>query len=164
MDKVASRFPDPLAVSLYEEFIFRALMFSSLVTLTPDRRVLLGVSSLIFCLAHFPSDIATFVSYFVGGLVYGYAFLKFQSLWVPVGIHFAWNFFQGQVFGFPVSGIPSYGLLSTSIAPDAYLNGGEIGPEGSMVGVLARLIILSWLFLSPAMQENDSFLIFKRKP
>lgn len=52
--------------------------------------------------------------------MYGYAFVKFQSIWVPIAIHFSWNFIQGAVFGFPVSGMPSEGILPLEITPDMF--------------------------------------------
>jgi membrane protease YdiL (CAAX protease family) len=64
-----------------------------------------------------------------------------RRLWLPIGIHAAWNFTQGWVFSVPVSGTaPPLGLLITRrIGPD-WLTGGGFGLEASAVAmVLATL-------------------------
>jgi hypothetical protein len=58
----------------------------------------------------------------------GYAFVKFQTILVPIGIGFSWNFVQGAVFGSPVSGVVFDGLFSMTIIPREVSSGGSLGP------------------------------------
>ena len=73
-----------------------------------------------------------------------------RALWLPIGLHFAWNFFQGPVFGFPVSGTQTSTLLQLEPVGPELLTGGRFGPEASLVGVAAELlgIALLWWWAS----------------
>ena len=64
----------------------------------------------------------------------------------PHTTHFAWNFFQGQVFGWPVSGVVVPSLLQTSTTGPEWITGGGYGPEGGAEGFAARFVVLAALF------------------
>ena len=78
--------------------------------------------------------------------------LRQGSLWLVCGIHAGWNFFQGNIFGLPVSGNPeATSLLSIGPAPDASeaLSGGSYGLEASLLGTVvlgAATAVALWLF------------------
>jgi len=75
------------------------------------------------------------------GLMLGGSYLLTRRLWLPIGIHAAWNFTQGWVFSVPVSGgdAPLGLLITRRIGPD-WLTGGDFGLEASAVAmVLATL-------------------------
>jgi hypothetical protein len=59
-----------------------------------------------------------------------------RSLWLPMGLHAAWNFTEGEVFGVPVSGIPEHGLFQARISGPELLTGGAFGLEASIVAVV----------------------------
>ena len=82
----------------------------------------------------------------LGGVVLSCAYLATGSLWLPMAFHFAWNFFQGPVFGFPVSGIAVEGLLATRVG-ESIVTGGPFGPEGGLAGIGANLVGLAFLWL-----------------
>jgi membrane protease YdiL (CAAX protease family) len=77
---------------------------------------------------------------FFAGIYLAYAYLRTRQLWLPIGIHIGWNFFQGVVFGFPVSGMESYALTRTSVTGPAIWTGGMFGPESGLI-VLPSLIV-----------------------
>jgi membrane protease YdiL (CAAX protease family) len=149
--------------SFFEEVLFRLFFFIGLVDIIKNRVVLLILSSLIFSATHFPSNTILVVSYFLGGIVYGYSYLKFQNFWIPVVIHFAWNFTQGSIFGFPVSGNPSYGVFNLQITENILWNGEPHGPEGSVAGLVIRLILLFAIFFYPFCKLNSQFLNFENQ-
>lgn len=153
--------PAKLSAVIFEEFVFRVLIFSSLLYFTNKQTAALVLTALLFSFAHFPDNYLEVLSYFLGGIMYGYAFLKFQTVWVPIAIHFFWNFIQGPVLGFPVSGMEQEGLLKLEIVPDMVFNGGDQGPEGSVFGILLRLVIILTIYLIPKGSENHGFLKFK---
>ena len=63
-----------------------------------------------------------------------------------MGLHLSWNLFQGPIFGFPVSGLRTTGLVSLeSVGPDL-LTGSTFGPEASLVGVAVSLLGLAFLW------------------
>ena len=79
--------------------------------------------------------------------MYAFAFIKTEKLWLPIGLHFSWNFFQGFVYGFPVSGYVFDGLFEVSILGQELWTGGEYGPEGGLIGIIARIIVLFLIWL-----------------
>jgi len=82
----------------------------------------------------------------LAGIVFSCAYLATGSLWLPMAFHFAWNFFQGPVFGFPVSGLAVEGLLATRVGA-SIVTGGPFGPEGGLAGIGANLAGLALLWL-----------------
>jgi uncharacterized protein len=75
----------------------------------------------------------------VGGLMFCALYALTGRLWVPIGLHFAWNFAQGYLFGAVVSGNSLGGSIAVSTArPGApvWLTGGTFGPEASVVALL----------------------------
>ena len=75
------------------------------------------------------------------GLYYIYR----QNLWFPIALHFSWNFFQGPIFGFEVSGIELNSLIVQEITGSDLLTGGDFGLEGS--ALLSVLLLLSIFFV-----------------
>lgn len=73
------------------------------------------------------------------------AYVVGRGLPLPVGLHASWNFFEGSVFGFPVSGSTRDSALSIAIAGPEVATGGAFGPEGGVVGLGA--VALTWLVL-----------------
>ena len=68
------------------------------------------------------------------GLMLGMAYKASGNLWLPIGIHWAWNFTQGNIFGFIVSGYYSAASIFTAEVdgPDLF-TGGAFGPEASII-------------------------------
>lgn len=61
------------------------------------------------------------------------AYTATRSLWLPIGLHFAWNFTESGVFGTAVSGADGeHGLLRTVLSGPEVLTGGTFGPEASL--------------------------------
>lgn len=69
------------------------------------------------------------------------------GLWLPIGVHWAWYFVQGCVFGFPVSGTQVPSLVSPEIKGTTWLTGGQFGAEGSLLTtcIIAAAVILMLL-------------------
>ncbi len=83
-------------------------------------------------------------------ILLGLGYMLTGELAIPIGIHITWNFFQGYVFGFPVSGGASGNSLIAiqQGGPDLW-TGGVFGPEAGLVGILATTLgcglILLWV-------------------
>jgi uncharacterized protein len=73
------------------------------------------------------------------GILLAAAFVYARNLWLGIGLHCAWNFTEGGVFGASVSGGKGHGLLSAEFLGPAWLTGGQFGPEASLVAVLVCL-------------------------
>lgn len=107
----------------------------------------LVISAGLFGAAHLGNPNATWVSaagIFLAGLFLGYAYLRTRSLWLPIGLHIGWNFFEGVVFGFPVSGLNIPHLVQIHVSGPVLWTGGAFGPEAGLV-VIPALALGTWL-------------------
>jgi uncharacterized protein len=94
------------------------------------------ISSAIFGALHLGNPNATWISavgIFFAGLFLALGYLRTGQLWLSIGLHIGWNFFEGIVFGFPVSGIASFPLLRMQVSGPALWTGGAFGPEAGLI-------------------------------
>lgn len=140
-----------LALTFKEEFVMRSLLLSGLLLVLRGRAALaIGLSALAFGLIHLSNPGASALSVAgnaLGGVIYGTAFVLARNLWLPIGLHFAWNFVQGPVIGFPVSGMAAGGLQQVHDLGPAWLTGGDYGPEAGAVGMVARFAVMALVLL-----------------
>jgi hypothetical protein len=68
-----------------------------------------------------------------------------RSLWLPMGIHAAWNFAQGEIFDIPVSGISPHGLLIARLSGSPLLTGNGFGLEASPIAISVATAAGVWL-------------------
>jgi membrane protease YdiL (CAAX protease family) len=133
-----------MLVAAGEELVFRGYVFTNLAE-SMNKWAALIVSSLLFTIVHVSNPsvpVVALVNTFLGGLVLGMSFMYSQSLWTPFFFHFAWNFLQGPVLGFPVSGLPFSSILIPEISGHILVSGGEYGMEGSVVATILLLFCL----------------------
>ena len=138
-----------LIVAVGEEVLFRGIVFRMI-----DERwgtpVALVASALIFGFVHITNQNATVWSSVAiaveAGLLLAAAYKWSGTLWLPIGIHWSWNFFQGPIFGFAVSGNETQSLLKSVIDGPAWLTGGSFGAEASVPAfVLGLAFALAFL-------------------
>ena len=135
-----------VVAALAEEALFRGYPLQ-----TMSRAGLAGLGVLITSLAfagihvrnpNFKEGIPL-LNLVVAGVWFGVAYLRTRSLWFPLGIHWAWNWALGSLFGLPVSGITSIAphplLHGTDLGP-AWLTGGTFGIEGGIACTAALLV------------------------
>ncbi|MFN3425351.1 MAG: lysostaphin resistance A-like protein [Novosphingobium meiothermophilum] len=132
-----------------EEILFRGILLRHIEAMLGTWAALV-ITSALFGLAHLANPGASLFAAFAismeAGILLGAAYLWTRRLWVPIGIHAAWNFTQGWVFSVPVSGgIAPDGLLVTSRAGPDWLTGGAFGLEASAVAM--AVATLAGLFL-----------------
>jgi len=105
------------------------------------------ISSAFFGLLHLDNPHATWVStagIFFAGVYQSYGYIRTRQLWLPIGLHVGWNFFEGVVFGFPVSGFDIYALTRIQVTGPVSWTGGAFGPEAGLI-LLPSLIVGSAL-------------------
>lgn len=158
-----------LSVGFYEEVASRGYLLRNMAegfttkNGAPRQAALLAVflSSAIFGMAHAwnPNSSAFAVANIVlAGIMLAIPFIITDRLALPIGIHFAWNFVQGGVFGFPVSGMINHSSLIRikQMGPE-WFTGGAFGPEGGVLGIagIVLIILLSIIFLRSSGQKIE---------
>ncbi len=97
----------------------------------------LFLTSAVFGLLHLGNPSATWASalgIFFAALFLGYAWYRTGGgLWLPIGIHIGWNFFEGTIFGFPVSGLEGPRLILQQVEGPSLITGGAFGPEAGLI-------------------------------
>jgi hypothetical protein len=88
------------------------------------------------------------------GILLGGAYMLTRSLWLPIGLHAAWNFTQGEVFDVPVSGIAEHGLVQARMSGPTLLSGGQFGLEASIIAVVLATAAGLW-FVWRAVQRGE---------
>ena len=148
-----------LIVGVGEEVLFRGIVFRML-----DERwgtlAALVLSSLLFGFIHITNDNATVWSSIAitieAGLLLGAAYKWSGTLWLPIGIHWSWNFFQGPVFGFAVSGNETCSLIAPVIEGPLWVTGGDFGAEASVPAVILGLAVTILFFYTPSRTAGTS--------
>ena len=145
---LADAFSMFLIVAVGEEIVFRGILFRWL-----DEKwgltTALVVSGLIFGLVHVGNPNATLWAGIAialeSGLLLGMAYKWAGNLWFPIGIHWSWNFVQGNVFGFAVSGTDAgASWLHPLVSGPDWLTGGAFGAEASVLSSVVGLAITAW--------------------
>ncbi|MDH7576982.1 MAG: type II CAAX endopeptidase family protein [Bacillota bacterium] len=120
----------------------------------------LAISSLLWGFLHMKTHVEWLLwgfNLFLTGLFFGYSYLITRTLWVPVGLHLFYNFFQGSVFGFPVSGVhhpPE--LFQIVLQGPNIVTGGDIGPEGGVLVTIITLLIIVLMITFYPLKRNRS--------
>lgn len=149
-----------LAVGFYEELLARGYLLTNVaeglagyVGRRAAVAVAVGVSSGLFGLVHASNPNATLAStatISLAGVFLALGYVLTDELAIPIGLHVTWNFAQGTVYGFPVSGV-GFGasVIDTRTAGPPAFTGGSFGPEAGLVGVAAVLLgcacIVAWV-------------------
>ena len=133
---LALLFLETVFVGYWEELVFRGYIFQNMLE-GLGLKIAVLVSCLIYGLIHAGNPNATVLSsiIIVGfGFLRLYGYLSTKMLWLSMGMHIGWNFFQGPVFGFAASGHKNSTVFTHVFTSDkAYLTGAEFGPEGSVL-------------------------------
>ncbi len=158
--KLVFRFAGFFCVALMEEMYSRGYQLKNIAEglLTENTNPKLSViyalvlSSVVFGLMHGYNpnvSLMGIINLALIGLFYGYAYIATGSLAMPVGIHTTWNFIQGNILGFPVSGMaPKVSMLSLNQSGSYLFTGGEFGPEGGaivVIGVIAGVLSINYI-------------------
>lgn len=139
-----------LAAALAEEIAFRGYPFRRLIDAIGPVGATIALS-ILFGLVHALNQDATWISVLItmlAGVLFSVAWLRTHGLWLPWGLHFAWNASMGILFGLPVSGLNSFStVVMTRAVGRHWLTGGSYGPEAALFTAPAILISIVVLVL-----------------
>jgi membrane protease YdiL (CAAX protease family) len=152
-----------LLAAAFEEITFRGYGMQRLIEALGEPGGVLVFSGL-FAALHISNPGSTTISSvntFLAGILLSLAYLKTRGLWLPIALHWSWNFLQGQIFSLPTSGFHfAPRLFKTEVSGPQWISGGSYGPEGSIVLTVVCILAILWLGQtksispSPAMEEG----------
>ena len=137
---------------IVEEILFRGILYRLLED-TFGTWTAVGISGLAFGMAHLTNPHATWQGALgialEAGLLFAAIYAFTRSLWVVIGVHFAWNVVQGPILGIVVSGgsARGAGYLDSSLTGPEWLSGGAFGAEASLVTIAAMTTVAVWLLV-----------------
>lgn len=149
-------------VGINEEMFARGYCFTVLRQST-NKWIAIVVSSIIFAAMHSFNAGISFLGYvnlFLFALLALYMAIKSKNLWMSIGFHTTWNYFEGNVFGFLVSGNETNGIYTVRNTSSNIINGGSFGPEGGLTVTLVIIIIFIfiWKFYTPKSTVENTYI------
>lgn len=134
--------------AISEELIFRGILFRWIEEFGGSWLALL-VTSGLFGAAHLmnpnASPIAAVGIALEAGVMLGAAYMLTRSLWLPMGLHAAWNFTQGEIYDIPVSGTAVNGMVDAQLTGPPLLTGNGFGLEASLIAIVIATLFGLWL-------------------
>ena len=139
-------------IAFSEELVFRGYVLDSLMESYPNKWVALAISAVLFAAFHFTSPAINplgFANLVAAGFLLGINYVYTKNLWFSFFLHLSWNFFQGPILGFRVSGLTLPSLLQAETKGDLFITGGDFGLEGSILTTVVAVIaffLIAWAF------------------
>jgi len=134
--------------AISEEILFRGILFRWIEEFGGSWLALL-VTSLLFGAAHLlnphASPVAAIGIALEAGVMLGAAYMLTRSLWLPIGLHAAWNFTQGEIYDIPVSGRDVNALVVARLDGPPLLTGNGFGLEASLIAIAVATLFGFWL-------------------
>ncbi len=161
-----------VGTSLMEELLVRGILLTNLaeglagfgpLSERGGTAVAVLLTSVLFGVLHLNNPNATVIS--SAGVAFGGVFLAVGyvltgDLAIPLGVHLTWNYVQGVVYGFPVSGvIPGVQVVATRQTGPTVVTGGAFGPEAGLLGLVAVFLgigaVVSWVRWTDSFAEDE---------
>ena len=143
-----------VVIAFTEEMVFRGYILNNLME-SMNKWAALGVSAALFTFAHGSNPGISFIAVInllLAGLLLGINFIYTRNIWFAICFHFSWNFLQGPVLGYEVSGLPLQSVLQPSLRGPWWITGGSFGLEGSFVAT--GLLLFALLLLYAAYEKR----------
>lgn len=137
-----------IGAAVTEEILFRGILFRWLEEFGGSW-VAIAVTSVVFGASHLMNPNASVIAAvgigFEAGVMLGAAYMLTRSLWLPMGLHAAWNFTQGEIYDIPVSGTEVEGIVDARLAGPPLLTGNGFGLEASLIAITVATAFGLWL-------------------
>jgi membrane protease YdiL (CAAX protease family) len=138
-----------ILVGIFEEFLFRTFPLLVFGERYPIPLAVL-LTSILFGLAHIGNPgftLIAMVNITLAGALFSVLILVKRNVYWAIGFHFGWNFTQGTLLGYKVSGTEGSGILVAKPMGSTYLSGGSFGIESSIYCTIAMLILIAFLLI-----------------
>lgn len=135
-------------VAWWEELVFRGVLLQNMIEGLGKNWAVI-ISCIIYGLVHATNPNAGIISSLIivlFGYMRLYGYLRTSQLWLSMGMHAGWNFFQGPVFGYATSGYEVETVLVHELNGAEWLTGGKFGPEGSVITVVVVLMAIAAMY------------------
>ncbi|MGI8635048.1 MAG: CPBP family intramembrane glutamic endopeptidase [Segetibacter sp.] len=149
-----------IVVAFVEELLFRGYLLNNLLQ-SVNKWTALAITSVLFALFHETNpDVTVFaiINIVLAGLLLGLNYIFTKNLWFGICFHFAWNYFQGPVLGYDVSGLKLSSIVQQTISGPDVWTGGAFGFEGSLLCPLLfvlSIVVFTFLFLRRYQTVNE---------
>ncbi|RKY92034.1 MAG: hypothetical protein DRQ01_06815 [Ignavibacteriae bacterium] len=133
----------------WEELVFRGYLLQNMIN-GMGKNLAVILSCILYGAVHATNPNAGILSSSIivlFGFMRLYGYLRTSQLWLSMGMHAGWNFFQGPVFGFATSGYETESVLIHKLNGSDWLTGGKFGPEGSVFTIIIVIIAILSMYL-----------------
>lgn len=134
-----------IVVAFVEELLFRGYLLNNLLQ-SMNKWVALIISAALFAVFHQANpevNVFAIVNILLAGLLLGINYIFTKNLWFSICFHFAWNYFQGPVLGYDVSGLKLTSIVQQTITGPEVWTGGPFGFEGSLLCPLLFVVAIA---------------------
>jgi len=134
-----------LFAAMVEEIVFRGYILNNLLSSMKNKYLALLISALLFALIHGLNpnlSLLSMINLIIAGIALGISYIYTQNLWFPICLHVSWNYFQGPVYGFEVSGMNAASIIKQNITGNDIITGGDFGFEGSIILTILLVIMI----------------------
>ncbi|MDR0746080.1 MAG: CPBP family intramembrane metalloprotease [Mediterranea sp.] len=142
------------AAAAMEEIMVRGYIQGRLMT-KMNKWGAMAIASFIFSVMHISNpniDIFPLFNLFLAGLLLGACYMYTRNLWFPISLHTAWNWIQGPVLGYEVSGSRMFpSIIQLHLPEENIINGGAFGFEGS---ILCTILMIAGTVLIISLQRT----------
>ena len=149
-----------VVVALNEEILMRGYILNNLMD-SMNKYWALLISATIFSVLHGLNPNISFlaiINIMLAGIILGSSYIFTRNLWLPISLHLFWNFFQGPVLGYSVSGMKIDSIFKVTLFGNTFVNGGQFGFEGSIVCtilLIPAIILLMGYYMKYSNKLND---------
>jgi len=143
-------------VGFNEELMTRGYLMTALKT-TRNKYIVFCGPAAIFSLLHLGNpnvSVLGLINIGLVGLLFAYMMVRSGKLWLPIGYHITWNFFQGNIFDMNVSGTATPSVIATEFTGANWITGGAFGAEGGVVTTI--VIALGFVLVRYAIKKPEA--------
>ena len=156
-----------ILVALMEDSMMRGFVLGHMLDVGMNKFLALLISSFLFACLHLGNPGITnfaLLNLTLAGVLLGVAYIYTRNLWFPIFLHLFWNFIQGPILGYEVSGTGGKNtLLKLGISDNTLMNGGDFGFEGSLpctiLMIVATGLIIYWFETKKTTYEEATVLV-----